>query len=71
MYDGTFNGLCFIALMLCLWLIATGINDVIERDNQKNDERREKYRQIAYAKQRQLRTIRQNRDTLWQEVSHD
>ena len=71
MYDCTFNGLCFIALMLCLWLIATGINDVIELDNQKTEERREKYRQAAYAKQRQLRTIRQNRDTLWQEVSHD
>ncbi len=32
------------------------------------DERREKYRQAAYAKQRQLRTIRQNRDMLWKEV---
>lgn len=71
MYDGTYNGLCFIALMLCLWLIATGINDVIERDNQKDDERREKYRQIAYAKQRQLRVINGNRESLWADISKE
>lgn len=71
MYDGTYNGLCFIALMLCLWLIATGINDVIERDNQKDDERREKYRQIAYAKQRQRRVIKGNRESLWAYISKE
>lgn len=71
MYDGTFNGLCFIALMLCLWLIATGINDVIELDNQKDDERREKYRRIAYAKQRELRTIKGNRESLWADISKE
>ena len=71
MYDGTYNGLCFIALMLCLWLIPTGINDVIERDNQKDDERREKYRQIAYAKQRQLRVIKGNRESLWADISKE
>lgn len=71
MYDGTFNGLCFIALMLCLWLIATGINDVIERDNQKTEERREKYRQIAYAKQRQLKVIKGNRESLWADISKE
>ena len=71
MYDGTYNGLCFIALMLCLWLIATGINDVIERDNQKDDERREKYRQIAYAKQRRLKVIKGNRESLWADISKE
>ena len=68
MYDGTFNGLCFIALMLCLWLIATGINDVIELDNRKNDERREKYRQRAYAAMHRERTVKQNREKLWEEA---
>lgn len=67
MYDGTFNGLCFIALMLCLWLIATGINDVIELDNQKTEERREKYRQIAYAAMHKERTVKMNREKLWEE----
>lgn len=68
MYDGTFNGLCFIALMLCLWLIATGINDVIELGNQKTDERREKYRQIAYAAMHKERTVKMNREKLWEEM---
>ena len=67
MYDGTFNGLCFIALMLCGWLIATGINDVIELDNQKTEERREKYRQIAYAAMHKDRTVKMNREKLWEE----
>ena len=71
MYDCTFNGLCFIALMLCLWLIATGINDVIELDNQKTEERREKYRQAAYAKQRRLRVIKGNRESLWADISKE
>lgn len=71
MYDGTFNGLCFIALMLCLWLIATGINDVIELDNQKTEERRETFRQIAFAEKRRAALKQKNRDALWQEVSHD
>lgn len=69
MYDGTFNGLCFIALMLCLWLIATGINDVIELDNQKDDERREKYRQIAYANVQKERTKKRNREELWRQCN--
>lgn len=68
MYDGTFNGLCFIALMLCLWLIATGINDVIELDNQKTEERREKYRQLAYADMCRERTKKMNREKLWEEM---
>ena len=68
MYDGTFNGLCFIALMLCGWLIATGINDVIELDNQKTEERREKYRQIAYAAMHKERTVKMNREKLWEEM---
>ena len=68
MYDGTFNGLCFIALMLCLWLIATGVNDAIELDNQKTEERREKYRQLAYAAMHKERTLKMNREKLWEEM---
>ena len=69
MYDGTFNGLCFIALMLCLWLIATGINDVIELDNQKAEERREEYRQLAYANVQKERTKKRNREELWRQCN--
>lgn len=65
------NGLVVLACMLLLWLVLCDISEVQALDERKTEERREKYRQAAYAKQRQLRTIRQNRDTLWQEVSHD
>lgn len=60
-----------LAALLFLWLVLCDISEVQAIDERKTEERREKYRQAAYAKQRQLRTIRQNRDTLWQEVSHD
>ena len=67
----TFEGLCFIALLLAVYLICVGINDAIELDNQKTEERRETFRQIAFADKRRAVVMQKNRDTLWQEVSHD
>lgn len=61
----TFEGLCFIALLLAVYLIGVSINDVIELDNQKSEERRETLRQEAYARTRREATIKQNRENLW------
>lgn len=62
------NGLVVLACMLLLWLVLCDISEVQALDERKTEERREKYRQIAYAKQKELRVIRQNRDMLWEEV---
>lgn len=70
MYDGTFNGLCFIALMLCGWLIATGINDAIELNEQKTQERRARYRGVAFADMAKKRQKKNNREELWREVDY-
>ena len=64
----TFEGLCFIALLLAVFLIGVGINDAIELDNQKTDERREAFRQEAYARTRREATIKQNRENLWRDT---
>ena len=64
----TFEGLCFIALLLAVFLIGVGINDAIELDNQKTDERREAFRQEAYARTRRAATIKQNRENLWRDT---
>ena len=57
-----------LAALLFLWLVLCDISEVQAIDERKTEERREKYRQAAYAKQRELRVIRQNRDMLWEEV---
>ena len=64
----TFEGLCFIALLLAVYLIGVGVNDVIELDNQKAEERREAKRQEAYARTRREATIKQNRENLWRQT---
>ena len=63
----TFEGLCFIALLLAVYLIGVGVNDVIELDNQKAEERREAKRQEAYARTRREAIIKQNRENLWRD----
>ena len=64
-----FEGLCFLALLLCAWLFLTAIDDAIELDKQKTEERRESLRQKAYAAKRQQWIKNQNRRELWQEVT--
>jgi hypothetical protein len=54
--------------MLAVYLIGAGINDVIDLDNQKSEERRETFRQAAYARTRRAATIKQNREQLWEET---
>lgn len=64
----TFEGLCFIALLLAVYLIGVSINDIVELDNQKTDKRREAFRQEAYARTRRAATIKRNREQLWRET---
>ena len=66
-----FNGLVIVAAMLLLWLVLCDISEVQAIDERKTEERREKYRQIAYAKQRRLRVIKGNRESLWADISKE
>lgn len=63
-----YEGLIFLAMMLFAALTARLAAEVCNLEEIVTSERREKYRQIAYAKQKELRVIRQNRDMLWEEV---
>lgn len=65
------NGLLVLACMLLLWLVLCDISEVQALDERKTEERREKYRQAAYAKQRQLRVIKGNRESLWADISKE
>ena len=62
-----FNGLVIAAAMLLLWLVLCDISEVQAIDERKTEERREKYRQLAYADMRRERTKKQNRERLWEE----
>ena len=63
-----FNGLVIVAAMLLLWLVLCDISEVQAIDERKTEERREKYRQLAYAAMRRERTKKQNREKLWEEM---
>ena len=60
-----------LAVLLFLWLVLCDISEVQAIDERKTEERREKYRQAAYAKQRQLRVINGNRESLWADISKE
>lgn len=60
-----------LAAFLFLWLVLCDISEVQAIDERKTEERREKYRQAAYAKQRQLRVINGNRESLWADISKE
>ena len=62
------NGLVVLACMLLLWLVLCDISEVQAIDERKTEERREKYRQLAYADMRRERTKKQNREKLWEEM---
>lgn len=66
-----FNGLVVVSCMLLLWLVLCDISEVQALDERKTEERREKYRQIAYAKQRRLRVIKGNRRKLWESYTKE
>ena len=63
----TFEGLCFLALMLFAGLTARLAAEILNLEEIITEERREKYRQIAYAALYRRRTIKQNREQLWEE----
>jgi hypothetical protein len=63
-----FNGLVVAAAMLLLWLVLCDISEVQAIDERKTEERREKYRQLAYADMCRERTKKQNREKLWEEM---
>lgn len=62
------NGLIVVACMLLLWLVLCDISEVQALDERKTEERREKYRQIAYAAMHKERTVKINREKLWEEM---
>lgn len=63
-----FNGLVIVAAMLLLWLVLCDISEVQAIDERKTEERREKYRQLAYAAMHKERTVKMNREKLWEEM---
>lgn len=65
----TFEGLCFIAALLFVWLVLCDINEVILLDERKTAERREEYRQLAFANVQKERTKKRNREELWRQCN--
>ena len=63
-----FEGLVYLALMLFAALTARLAAEVCNLEEIVTSERREKYRQIAYADMRRERTKKQNRERLWEEM---
>ena len=64
----TFEGLCFLSGILFVWLIFCDIHEVIKLDERLTQERRERFRQRAYAAMHRESTIKGNRERLWEEV---
>lgn len=62
------NGLVVLACMLLLWLVLCDISEVQALDERKTEERREAFRQEAYARTRRAATIKRNREQLWRET---
>lgn len=62
-----YEGLIFLAMMLFAALTARLAAEVLNLEEIITDERREKYRQIAYTAMRRERTKKQNREKLWEE----
>lgn len=61
------NGLTLFCAFLALWLILVSIDDCIQLDDQATEERREAFRQEAYAAMNRERIKKQNREKLWEE----
>lgn len=62
------NELTLFCVFLALGLILVGIDDCIQLDEQATEERRESFRQEAYADMCRERTKKQNREKLWEEM---
>ena len=70
-YDDTFRDLVCLAALLFCWLTFMLAAELRNYDDQRTEERRERFRQAAYAKQRQLRVIEGNRARLWADISKE
>lgn len=66
-----FEGLCLIATMGSAFLFLCALSEAIDLEEQKAQERREAMRQSVYATKRREWQKRQNRRTLWAEVTGD
>lgn len=62
-----YEGLIFLAMMLFAALTARLAAEVLNLGEIITDERREKYRQRAYAAMHKERTVKINREKLWEE----
>lgn len=62
-----YEGLIFLAMMLFAALTARLAAEVCNLEEIVTSERREKYRQRAYAAMRRERTVKMNREKLWEE----
>lgn len=63
-----YEGLIFLAMMLFAALTARLAAEVLNLEEIITDERREKYRQIAYAAMHKERIVKMNREKLWEEM---
>ncbi len=63
-----YEGLICLAMLLFAGLTARLAAEVCNLEEIVTSERREKYRQIAYAAKRRERAVKQNRAVLWEEV---
>ena len=65
------NTLVLICVFLSIFFFLCGINDVIELDNQKSEERREMQREQAYKELEAKRTMKKNREALFFYATHE
>ena len=63
----TYDASLLLAAFLLLWLVLCDISEIQDICERKTEERREKYRQLAYAAMSRERTKKQNREKLWEE----
>lgn len=63
-----YEGLICLAMLLFAGLTARLAAEVCNLEEIVTSERREKYRQIAYAAMSRERTKKQNREKLWEEA---
>ena len=63
-----YEGLICLAMLLFAGLTARLADEVCNLEEIITDERREKYRQLAYAAMRRERIVKQNREKLWEEA---
>lgn len=62
-----YEGLIFLAMFLFAALTARLAAEVCNLEEIVTSERREKYRKRAYAAMHKERTVKQNREKLWEE----